>query len=293
MSTDLAKTDAPDHRRSTSPRENLVGVTERRAFLKGGALATLGSFFSFGPFAGKSWAASGPEILEERSIPIPESLLPGVRAMRKAYAKRGFAVPLGKATFKRATIPGGTVSWIEYTGSSIGVTGARALIHAGHHPKFGKYVVGSISSVASNRVVRLESFQVTAGVVQRRTVTKVVGGSAITQAVDGAIVPDLELDAYSKGVDYANDLLAQAETAPLEAFSCCSCVTSINAWYYYVCELVTIVVCGFIATLCFWCGVLCAAVIQTHCYWQLAPCEYNCSSCGCSPSSTECDACCA
>lgn len=270
-----------------------VGVAKRRSFLKGGLLGVAASFFSLGPLGGKSWGSFGdrPEILEERAVPIPESLRPSIDAFRQEYARRGFAVPLGQAKFKRATIPGGTVSWIEYTGVSIGAGSTRAFIHAGQHPKFGVFAMGSIGKTKGNRLVRLETFRYTGGSVKRQTVTTLTDGAATTRALPGVVVDDVHVRGCTSGVDFVNGLLTKAETAPLEAFDCCGCLSAIDDWYEYVCNLVSILICGYIAWLCWWCGVICVGYTYTACYWQTIPCDTYCLGCGC--GLTQCDECCA
>jgi hypothetical protein len=266
--------------------------TERRTLLKGGALGALASFFSFGPLS-LAQTAKKPEfrLIEEKLVPVPAALRPGIESATRHFARQGFHIPRHFATYHKAAVGEHEVEWIDYHVASDAVNGRKAMIHAGLSKNTGPMVGGSITSWQDHRVTRLEAFEYSpAGFKKQATAALGADGEVATTIAPTAFHGVDEYAPLAPGLEKINriqDALDKGE----EACSC-SCVCANYTSFPRYCQLICIIICGVLALICFFCGVVCHAICYIGCSFTV-PCELFCAQCGCgSMTSTQCDYCC-
>lgn len=286
----------PDHEDIDSLLEGtlLDRRADRRTLLKGGALASLASFFSFGPLSLRAAGASKApafRIIEERLVPIPAALRPGIDSATRAFARKGFHIPRHFATYRKAAIGDQEFDWIEYHVASDAVNGRKAMIHAGLSKTTGPMVGGSITTWSDLRATHLEAYEYGPAGFRKQAVAELNPDGEVSTVL--AATAFHELDAYAglapgmKKINRVQDALDQG----VEACSC-SCTCGAQATSGQICNLYCILVCGILGLICPWCGVICAAICYVGCTFTI-PCEVFCAQCGCgSMSSTQCDYCC-
>ncbi len=270
-------------------------ATERRNLLKGGALASLASLFSFGPLSLRTAAAAKPaafRLIDEKLVPVPAALRPGIESATRSFARQGFYIPRHFATYRKALVGKHEVEWIEYNVTSDTVNGRKAAIHAGLSKAMGPLVGGSVTSWNDLRVTRLEIYEYGSGGFRKQAIAELgVDGEVSTTVAPTAFH---EVEAYAglapglKKINRIQDALDQG----VEACNC-SCACGNQSLFPRYCQIICIIICGILSQFCFFCGVVCGAICYTGCQFSV-PCEIFCAQCGCGTmASTECDECCA
>lgn len=266
--------------------------TERRTLLKGGALGALASFFSFGPLS-LAQAAKKPgfRLIEEKLVPVPAALRPGIEAASRHFAQKGFHIPRHFATYHKAAFGEHEIEWIDYHVASEAVNGRKAMIHAGLSKATGPMVGGSVTTWSDLRATRLEAYEYAPAGFRKQAVAELAADDEVVTTI--APTAFHEVEAYgglAPGLEKINRI-QDALDQGIEACNC-SCACSNQALAGQYCNLICIIVCGILAAICWFCGVICEALCYLSCTFRI-PCEIFCAQCGCGTmSSTECDACC-